>query len=156
MDRGPSINFRLDSMQPGDLPSTSVNFPCGRYTLLQISVRPGDFQLPSTFHAAGRPSVNFLCSQGNFCQLPSTFYVVGRCCANVALLSTFPAADTLSVNFRHVSMQLEDLLSISSTFYVARRPSINFLCGRERSVNFCQLSMWPGYRPLPSNFRVVK
>ena len=112
-------------MQLGDIPSTSVNFPCGRETFRQH---------PSTVRAAGRPlstfhaavgllltSSNFPCDSGIFCELTSIFCTAGRLSDNVHQISVHPG-DALST-------------------------SINFKCSLD---TFCQLSMLPGDLPLTS------
>ena len=49
--------FRLLSVHPRDIPSTSVNFPCISGTILCVG---GNFrELPSTFCASAGPFVNF-------------------------------------------------------------------------------------------------
>ena len=80
------MNFCQLLVQPGDLPSTFVNFPCGLETFCQ---------LPSTICAARRLSVKFLCGlrpsinfcqlyvpPGDFCKLPSSFRVTGSLFVN--------------------------------------------------------------------------
>ena len=134
--QGPPVNFCQLFVQPedlpstfhatGDLPSNSINFPCGQEILRQLlstfhtdwrtsanyhqlSVQPGD--LPSTFLATGRLFVNFLCGLKTFRQLS---VVVG----------------SPSINFSQLSVQPGDLLSTS----------VNFQCGQD---NYCQLPLSP-------------
>ena len=123
-------------MQLGDLPTTSVNFPCDQKILCQLlstfhatrrpsanvyqlCVRPEEFQ--STFREAEdlpSNSVHFPCSQKTFHRLLSTFGVAGR----------------PFFNFRQHSLRPGDLMSTSMNFCAAEGPSINF----------CQHSVLPG------------
>ena len=159
-------------MQTGDLPSTSVNFGCGRETFCKFL---------STFRTDRRASINFLCGRETFRQLPSTFCVTGipfvnfrqhsvrpgdfpsatpnfQCCQKFRQLpSTFRVVIRPSVN---ILCAQETYRILPSTFYSDGRPFsifVNFLCGRETicllpssfcaterlSVNFRQLSFWP-------------
>ena len=142
----PSVNFSQQCML-GDLPQTSIKFPCSRDTFRQI---------PSTFRAARRPSVNFrqvfvllddlpstsvkfLFSQkiireisvwpGDFSSNSSNF-PCGRETSR-QLPSNFSAAGRPSVNFRQLSLRPDDL----STFRAAGRPSINFRAAWRFNVN---------------------
>ena len=145
-------------MRPGDIPSDSVNFPCGYHLL------------PSTFRAAERSSMNFhqhsVWSEA-FYQLQSTFHATVE--TFIHLPSTFHTTRRSSVKCCQVSVQLGDFQStyvnflcnhetfrrIPSTFRAAGGPSVNyrqpsvpsrdlpltfenFLCGQE---TFRQLSV---------------
>ena len=128
-----SVNLRQCFVQPEDLSSTSVNFPCCQKIFYYLFVRPGD--LPST-------SVIFLCHQETFHQL----------------LSSFSVARRPSVNFHHLCVQPlyfpsnsvnppchQDTFSQPQlTFRAARRPSVNFPCNQE---NFRQIFVPPGDPP---------
>lgn len=133
--RGHSINFREPSVQPGDIPSTFVNFACGREASCQHFMWAG--VLPSI-------SVNFLCGR--------------EISVNNHLLSMRPG-DLLSTSIIY-PWHRETFLLFSSAFREARRPSvnicllfvppgdtpstsINFLASGRTSIHFCQLSMRP-------------
>ena len=131
MVRSPSVNFCELTVLPGDLPSTSVNFPCCQKTFRQLSVNTGD--LPLTF-------VNLPCFQYIFLQFTSTFHVARRPSANFCELYMWPE-------------------EIPSTFCASGRSAqifVYFPCGWETfrplpstfvpPVTFCQLL---------STFRVV-
>ena len=63
---GPSINFHQLSVRPLNLPSTSINIPCGCGTFHQLSGYQGTFcQLPSSFCASEGLSIKFLCISVN-------------------------------------------------------------------------------------------
>ena len=133
----PSVNYRQHFVHPRDLlkrsvqlldlPSTSVNYPCGIGSFCQLSVHPRGLQ--STFCAPTGSSINFPCSLGTFRQhfalpwdLPSTSV-------------NFPCSVGPSVKFlcgcgtcRQHSLWPED---DPSTFLVSAGLSINF---RELSV----------------------
>ena len=131
----PSVNFHQYFVHPWDLPkrsvrlmdlpSTSVNYPCGLGTYCQLSVHPRDLQ--STFWPSAGSFINFQCGLGTFRQhfwrpwdLPSTSV-------------NFPC---LRGAFGQLSVRLQDF---PSTFPVARGPSVNFSCVRvtlSTSVNF--------------------
>ena len=110
----PSVNFHQLSWQPGDLPSTSVNFPCSQETF---------HQLPSTFCVARRPFVSFLCDWETFRQ-----YLGGRETFLQHLSNSREAGR--SVKFLQLSVEPGDLSSTSFTF----------TCGWE---TICQPSLWP-------------
>lgn len=130
-------------------------------------MRPGD--ILSTFRAALTLSVNSPCRQETFCQFPSNVCVQK---IFLQLMSNFLqpedspsnlcAAPRPSVNFRHFSLQPEDLPPTPSTFCVDGRcyinlrkhfvrpeyfpsTSVNFPC---RHKTFCQHSARP--RDFPS------
>ena len=169
-------------MRPSDLPSISVNIPCGRKTFCKIL---------STFCVARRPSfpygwdtfrhfwqitvhpgkflstsVKFSCSRETFRQPLSTLGTAGRPSVNFHLLSVWLGDLSLtSVNFPcgsesllHHFVQLVDLLS---TFRAAWRPTVNsgHLSVRTEdllctSVNFTY--SLENFRRLPSNFPANK
>ena len=111
---GPSVNFCQLSMQPRDLLSTSVKYPCGHETF---------WQFPSTLDVAKRPSfhfhqlsallrdllsayVNFPCSQKTFCQLPPTSVQQGELSSTSV---NFCAAGRPSIDFRQYLVRPGDL-----------------------------------------------
>ena len=119
---GPSVNFCRLSVQPVDLPSTSVNIQCGQKAFRELSVWPGD--LPST-------SDNFQCDQETFCQLPSTFSVAEKF---RQLPSTFRATGRSFIKIRQLSVPLGDIQSTLVDFPCGQNlpsTSDNFLCCRE-------------------------
>lgn len=91
-------------------------------------------------------SINFACGRDIFPQVPSNFCVAGRTIVNfrklsirpVDLLSTFYAARRPSLNFRQFLCSQETFREDLSTFGAARKPTVNFL----------QLSVRPGDIPL--------
>ena len=159
------MNFCQHPMRLVDLPSTSVKFPCsqkisfyflcGQEIFRQLSVLPGDIPLNfSTFSSTRRPFinlrqhstwledlpltfVNFLCRQKTFHQLSV------RLGDFPSISSNFPSGRP-SVNFRHLSVQPGELLSIPPNFCATGRTSINFLCCRE------------SFRQPSSTFRMVE
>ena len=132
----PSLNFCNLSVQPGDLLSTSVNFPCSQNIFCHLSTWTGD--LPST-------SVNFSSVRETFRQFPLTF---------LRFFLNFRQLFMWQKTFHELSMRPGELPSILSTFHTAGRASINcchlfvlpsmfhripsslLLAGRP-SVNFC-------------------
>ena len=123
--------FRQFFVQPGDLPPTSVNFPCDQEVFSQ---------LPSNFHAASRSpptSVNLPCCWEIFRQLfmrPVGLPITsGNFSCDSAtfreLPSTFLASRRPSVQFCQLSVQQRELPS----------KSVNFPCDQ----NFCQHPVWP-------------
>lgn len=151
------------SVPPEDIPSTSVNFPCGWETFIrhlstfrsarrtcnnssQISVQLGD--LLST-------SVHFLCGQETYHQLPLVFHVAGKLFVSFHLLSVLPgelpsafyAGRRTAIGLHQISVPLGDFPSISLNILCSREifcyiPSLFSMAGRP-SVNFCQLSVRP-------------
>ena len=141
------------------LPSTCVNFLCGRGTYHQLSVHPRD--LSPTFCASEGPFINFPYVTGrsiNFCQLsvhlrdyPSNFCV---------------SAEHYVIFSKH-SVRPQDLPSTSVNFCTFSAPTGNIPCDRGTfrhlqstfcavvglSANFCQLSvhLWD----LPSTFHAA-
>ena len=96
------------SVQPGELPSTYVNFLFGlelSVHFLELFVSPG--HILST-------SINIPCRWENFFQFPSTFRAARRLSVNICqffmrvrdLPSTFRAPWRLSVNFHQLSLQI--------------------------------------------------
>ena len=101
-------NVASISIWPGELPSTSVNFPYHRETFRQLlcnfcTVRRPSINIPSNcvnfrhlpstflnFLCGGRPSVNFTSSRETFIQLPSTFRAAGISSINFRQFSVLP------------------------------------------------------------------
>ena len=120
-----SVNFCRPFVRQGDLPSTSVNFPCGR----------------QTFHHLLSTSDNFPCSQETFRHL---------LVLQVDLASTFRADWRLSINFCQISVQPEDLTSTFCQLSILTEDlPVAQTTGRS-SVKFCELSVQ--LEDLPSNF----
>ena len=138
--------------------------------LCYIFVRRKTFhQLPSTFHTAKRPlltihaarKVSLKVHQLSVLsgELPSTF--VNFSCSRETfrellapsgeLLSAFCATRGISVNFYVAKRPSINILcgrdifrQFPSTFRAAKRPSIIFPCNGRPSVNFHQVFVWPG------------
>ena len=131
----PSVNLRQYSMRPGDLPSTSANFPYGQETFRQLSAFPVDLrELSVRLRELLLTSVNILCGQETLRQKPSTFHAGGKPSTNIRQLpcrrktfcqlpSTFCAAVRISLNFLYDRENFRQLLS---TFCAAERSSVNF------------------------------
>ena len=138
-----SVNIHLLSVWLGDLPSVSVNFPCGQENL------------PST-------SINFLCSWETFYHFPLTIHA--PCTPPVFFLQhTLRSEDLLSisVNFpcsRDIFRQLPFNFRAASGRYknfpcgckTLSHFQSNFCAAGRTSVKFCPISMLP--RDLPSSF----
>ena len=153
-------NVASISIWPGELPSTSVNFPYHRETFRQLlcnfhAVRRPSINIPSncvnfrhllsTFRAAEKPSVNIpqlLVRPGD---LPSTLHPVGRLSFNYRLLSvrqgylplTFVNFLCCPKAFHELSVRPVDFRHLFSIFCVVGRPS----------MYFCQHSVWTGDLP---------
>ena len=108
------------SVRQQDLPSTTVNLPCGRGTFRKLSMRP--WEHPSNIHAAAGFPSTFV----NFMSISETFRQLSIRPRN--LPSTF-------------CLSVENFLFGSWTF---RLTSHNFLCG---CVTFRQLSVHLRYHP---------
>ena len=150
------VNFHQLSMQPGELPLTSVNFLCGRETFCQLL---------STFHAARKPSVNFsrlsvrpgdLLSSSvkfsrslkTFRQLPSTLVAAGR---PVNFCQIIHATRRTTIYLHKFPYCPGDLLSNSVKFLhgreIFRQLPSKFCVARRSSVNFCQIFVQLGSLP---------
>ena len=102
----PFHNYCLHNVQPGDFPSSFINLPCSWKTFLnlcQLSMWLEDLpSTSSTLRAPERPSVIF-------------------CQRSVQL------GDLKSI-FVNILFGWENFCKLSSAFYVARFPSVNFPC----------------------------
>ena len=111
-------------VQPGDLPSTSVNFPLQLGDSLIISVnflyhQENFCQCLSTLHAVSKTTINFPCGRETFRQLLSTFCAAGRPSVNFCQLSVRPGdIPSTSVYFPCGQENFGQLLS---AFHVARK-----------------------------------
>ena len=117
---GSSVSFHQLSVRPLNIPSTSINIPCGHGTFHQFSVQLRD--LSPTFRASEGPSINFPYVRGrsvNFCQLSVWLrdYQIFMCQRNILSSSAnIRAASGPSINLRQLSMRLQNLLSTSVNF----------------------------------------
>ena len=120
-----SVNFHLLPMQPGDFPSTYVNFPCGWETFCQPpSTLCAAEYLLVTFRATGRPSINFRQLSVQKVDLPSSSVNSLFSLENFRQIpSTLCAAERTSLNLCLHSVRSGDLPSTS----------VNFPCRRETS-----------------------
>ena len=116
-------------MHQRDLPSTSVNFPCGCRNFRKLSVHPWD--LLSTFPTSAGPSVN-LCQLSVHLRDHSSTSVHQSDIPSIP--SNFRASAGLSVNFRQLSLRPQDLpppssnnLCICGTFRKCSVYLLNFL-----------------------------
>ena len=143
-----SANLCQISEQPGDLPSTYVQFSCHReifcqhLTIFRLARLPSVkvtygcetfLQLPLNFRAAGWPSVNF--REISVRPENVNFHLAG------SLSISFPVTCRFSINFSQLSVPSGELPStfvqpedLSSTFCAPMWICVNFLCSRE---TFC-------------------
>ena len=159
----PCSQFHQQSVQLGDVPSTSVKLrAAGRpaVKLCQLLCSQETLhQVLSTFRVARSPSSNIhqlfvrpgdlpsslltFCAAGRLCQLLSTFRVAGRPSSNFR--QNFRIAGRPSVNFHQLSVPPRDLPSIFVNFRCGRETFhqllSTFRAARRPSMNFCELSM---------------
>ena len=133
-----SVNFRECSEQPGDPPSTSVNFWCEWETFCKLLL---------TFCAACRPSINFHQLSIWSGDLPSTSAYF-PCVRETFCESTFRNQNTYHQVLMH-------LLPSNSVIFphgqeTIRKLSLNFSATGRPSVNFRQIFMWLGDLPSTS------
>ena len=88
----------INSVQPGELLSHSINFPCDWKTFRQLSM-----QLIDLLSISG----NFPYGRESFCELPSTFRAVWRLAFYTREISVWP-------------------VDLRGTLRATRRPSVNF------------------------------
>ena len=118
----PYVNSRHFTMRPGDLLSTSFNFPCSQIF---------SFKFPY----GARPFFSFhevTCSQVTFFKCLLNFPAVRKCFAPISvwpgdLASTFHASGRFSVNFVHLSVR-PVYFPTTSMIFLCCQSSVKFVC----------------------------